>query len=295
MNYTSSIENTSSNGNFSYTPYMIKPNGNNNYVSYIDLLKFGRIDNFGYLNEYRSFDSWQGFIVSVHEHLLDLNNRLGGTTPVPTTISVTSVSVSPTSATINVNGTQQLSATVSPSDATNKSVTWSSSNTSVATVSSSGLVTGVSAGTATITVKTNDGNKTATSTITVQQSQPQPTSNYYWYIGVENPENMFGIDISNVQTDNTVAGWHEIGSSLSGFVLNTDANPVHVSDTRVEYYIIIPNDLHIYNGININIEKSAFDEISCNMSGYKAFKYNSEKNGGGFYGVRDVYGVILKE
>ena len=210
-------------------------------------------------------------------------------------IPVTGVSVSPTSATISVNGTQQLSATVSPSDATNKSVTWSSSNTSVATVSSSGLVTGVSAGTATITVKTNDGNKTATSTITVQQSQPQPTSNYYWYIGVENPENMFGIDISNVQTDNTVAGWHEIGSSLSGFVLNTDANPVHVSDTRVEYYIIIPNDLHIYNGININIEKSAFDEISCNMSGYKAFKYNSEKNGGGFYGTRDVYGVYLKQ
>ena len=205
-------------------------------------------------------------------------------------IPVTGVSVSPTSATISVNGTQQLSATVSPSDATNKSVTWTSSNTSVATVSSSGLVTGVSAGNATITVKTNDGNKTATSSIVVQQSQPQPSSDYYWYIGVENSSN-----ISNVQTDNTVAGWHKIGSSLSGFILNTDANPVHVSDTRVEYYVIIPNDLHIYDGININIEDLEFDTVACNISGYKAFKYNSEKNGGGFYGVREVCGVILKQ
>ena len=126
--------------------------------------------------------------------------------------------------------------------------------------------------------------------------ETEPTGeNYYWYIGVENPENMSDIDISNVQTDNTVAGWHEIGSLLSDFVLDTDANPVHVSDTRVEYYVIIPNDLHIYNGININIEDLGFDTIVCNISGYKAFKYNSEKNGGGFYGVRDVYGVILKE
>ncbi|MBR6285297.1 MAG: Ig-like domain-containing protein [Muribaculaceae bacterium] len=41
-----------------------------------------------------------------------------------------------------MGGTKQLTATIAPSNATNKAVTWSSSNTSVATMSSSGLVTG---------------------------------------------------------------------------------------------------------------------------------------------------------
>jgi uncharacterized protein YjdB len=82
-------------------------------------------------------------------------------------VAVTGVTVSPTTATISVGGTQQLTATVSPSNATNKTVSWSSSNTSVATVNSSGLVSGVAAGTATITVTTQDGGKTATSSITV--------------------------------------------------------------------------------------------------------------------------------
>lgn len=83
------------------------------------------------------------------------------------TISVTGVTLSPTSASINVNGTQQLSASISPSNATNQNVSWSSSNASIATVNSSGLVTGVSAGSATITVTTQDGNKTATCAVTV--------------------------------------------------------------------------------------------------------------------------------
>ncbi|HEX8531772.1 MAG TPA: Ig-like domain-containing protein, partial [Cytophagales bacterium] len=88
----------------------------------------------------------------------------GGTS---TPVAVTGVSVSPTSASVAVNGTQQLTATVSPTNATNKTVSWSSGNTAVATVSSTGLVTGVAAGTATITVTTQDGAKTASATVTV--------------------------------------------------------------------------------------------------------------------------------
>ncbi len=87
------------------------------------------------------------------------------------TIPVTGVSVSPVTATIGIGGTQQLTATVAPSNATNKNISWSSGNTAVATVSNSGLVTGAAAGTAIITVTTQDGNKTATSTITVAASQ----------------------------------------------------------------------------------------------------------------------------
>ena len=84
-----------------------------------------------------------------------------------TDVAVTGVTVSPTTASIYVAGTQQLTATVSPSNATVKNVSWSSSNTAIATVNATGLVTGILEGTATITVKTEDGLKTATTVITV--------------------------------------------------------------------------------------------------------------------------------
>ncbi|MDR1583125.1 MAG: cadherin-like beta sandwich domain-containing protein [Prevotellaceae bacterium] len=85
-----------------------------------------------------------------------------------TCVATTGVTLNKTATAILVNGTEELTATVVPSDATNKSVTWSSSNTSVATVNN-GIVTGIAAGTATITVTTVDGNIT-TCVVTVMSS-----------------------------------------------------------------------------------------------------------------------------
>ncbi|MDD5673657.1 MAG: Ig-like domain-containing protein [Chitinivibrionales bacterium] len=82
-------------------------------------------------------------------------------------VPVTKVSVSPATATIALQGTQQLAATITPADASNQTVTWSSSNTAIASVNASGLVTGVAAGSDTVTATTQDGGKTATSVITV--------------------------------------------------------------------------------------------------------------------------------
>lgn len=88
-------------------------------------------------------------------------------------VPVTGVSVSPTTAQLLPGQTAQLTASVSPVNATNQQVSWSVSNPSVATVNSSGLVTAVAAGTTTVTATTANGNFTATSTITVQQpNQP---------------------------------------------------------------------------------------------------------------------------
>ena len=72
-------------------------------------------------------------------------------------IEVTGITVSPSSATMNIGGTQNLTANVMPLDATDRSVTWTSLNPSVATVSSTGVVTAVSLGTATIRATANDG------------------------------------------------------------------------------------------------------------------------------------------
>jgi uncharacterized protein YjdB len=83
------------------------------------------------------------------------------------TIAVTGVTLTPTTASLAVGATQQLTASVAPSNATNKTVSYSSSNSAVATVNSAGLVTALTAGTATITVTTQDGAKTDTSAVTV--------------------------------------------------------------------------------------------------------------------------------
>ncbi len=83
------------------------------------------------------------------------------------TVAVTGVSLNKSTLSLTVGETETLTATITPSNATNKNVTWSSNATTVATVSSSGLVTAKSVGTATITVKTSDGSKTATCKVTV--------------------------------------------------------------------------------------------------------------------------------
>jgi uncharacterized protein YjdB len=82
-------------------------------------------------------------------------------------VPVTGVSLSPTSTSVAANGTTQLTATVSPSNASNKSISWSSSNTAKATVNSSGLVSGVEIGSCTITATTADGSKIATCAVTI--------------------------------------------------------------------------------------------------------------------------------
>ncbi len=102
-----------------------------------------------------------------------------------TTIPVTSVSTSTSSATLEIGETEQLSATVSPNDASNQDIEWSTSNSSVATVSSNGLVTAIAAGNATITVTTVDGNFTDATSITVNEIPttsnfiPDPNKTYY--------------------------------------------------------------------------------------------------------------------
>ena len=88
------------------------------------------------------------------------------------TVAVTGVTLDPTTASLTVGETVTLTPTVAPDDATDKTVTWTSSDESVATVAD-GVVTAQGAGTATITVTTTDGSKTATCEVTV--TAPQPT------------------------------------------------------------------------------------------------------------------------
>ena len=87
---------------------------------------------------------------------------------VTTAIPVTGISLDKTSLALIQGDSAALTATISPSDATDKAVTWSSSDTAVVTVSSSGVITSKGYGTATVTAKTRDGGFTASCKVTVQ-------------------------------------------------------------------------------------------------------------------------------
>ena len=106
-------------------------------------------------------------------------------------VAVTSVKLNQTSANITTGNTLKLTATISPSDATNKSVTWSSSNTSVATVTD-GNVKALAPGTTDITVKTADGSKTAVCkvTVAVDNNKDKPVSTHT-FSDVTNPHEWY--------------------------------------------------------------------------------------------------------
>ncbi|MFT9411833.1 phage tail protein [Liquorilactobacillus hordei] len=85
----------------------------------------------------------------------------------PNTVSVTGVSLTKTTLSGKAGDSGSLVATVVPANATNKAISFTSSDSTVATIDSDGNYNLVKAGTATFTVTTNDGNKTATCAVTV--------------------------------------------------------------------------------------------------------------------------------
>lgn len=108
-------------------------------------------------------DQAKAFEAKMEEGLFIMlpDTQLEGGAAVPTEITLDK-----TTASIVVGATEQLTAIVTPEEAENKTVTWTSSNQEIATVDANGLVTAVAAGTATITAKTFN-NLSATSAITV--------------------------------------------------------------------------------------------------------------------------------
>ncbi|MDV2903074.1 Ig-like domain-containing protein [Phytobacter diazotrophicus] len=86
------------------------------------------------------------------------------------TVPATGVTVTPATTSLAVGATRQLTGTVNPADASDKSGTWKTSDATKATVNSTGLVTGVAAGSATVTFTSNDGSFTGNCAVTVTAS-----------------------------------------------------------------------------------------------------------------------------
>ena len=110
--------------------------------------------------------------------------------PKPEEISVESVELDAQNVTLKIGETTTLTATITPDNATNKNVTWSSGNEDIATVDNGGKVTAQGVGETMITVTTEDGQKTAECVVTViEKSDPEPEE-----IPVESVE----LDVQNV-------------------------------------------------------------------------------------------------
>lgn len=128
-------------------------------------------------------------------------------TVTPKVIESTSISIDKTNETIIVGKYVKLNATINPSNVTDKNITWTSSNESIAKVNSNGKVTGISPGSVVITAQTNNG-KIAKSNITVKENKVSITS--------------INLDKSN-ETIN-------VGSSIK---LNAIINPSNATDKNI--------------------------------------------------------------
>ena len=173
-------------------------------------------------------------------------------------VAVTGVSINPTSANLQIGGSTDLTYTILPANATDKSVSWSSSNTAVATVNNNGHVTAVAAGTATITVTTTDGNKTATCSVTVTAGPPVPPTSLTTHV----PEVYEAKDIAGgYNTPLTVVG----GREYEVFYINRDnSSNLTIATSNVDKAGNICDDSGTSNTART---KDGWLTISCNGTG----------------------------
>jgi len=137
-------------------------------------------------------------------------------TVVTSAVAVTGVTLNKSSTSLNVGGAETLIPAITPSNATNQNVTWTSSNASAATVSAGGLVTAVAAGTATITVTTVDGNRTATCTVTVTAKTTPPASTIPTFDNARDFENWL-----KAQPSNTASTAYNVALNLDSLERST--------------------------------------------------------------------------
>lgn len=129
------------------------------------------------------------------------------TTPTETVVKVTGVSLDKTTLTLTEGDSSKLTATVNPSNANNKNVTWVSSNTSVVTVDSNGNVKALKDGTATITVTTVDGEYTATCQVTVNE---KPASYSVTLTAKEEVTGVFQYLVSVTKNNSSFSAWEVV-------------------------------------------------------------------------------------
>ena len=155
-------------------------------------------------------------------------NGISATCDVTVIVPVTGITVSPQALVLEQYSSGKITATVSPSGATDKSVTWKSSNTSVATVSD-GTVQALTPGTVEITATTVDGGYSATCSVTVEKEKTKVTSLSFdgtaLYVG---PGNTYTLKV-NVKPDDAVGNYTWKSSDAGTVSVSGNGNTASVT------------------------------------------------------------------
>ncbi len=194
---------------------------------------------------------------------------------------ITSLTVSPTSKTVYVGNTVQLTGTVNPSNTT-ESTLWASSNTDIATVSDSGLVTAKSAGTATITFKNSSGTKLDSCTVMVCEEEE-----IVYMMGCldVNPENYRYTSNDLVKGAGNI--WRNSHDYYPGEVATLENGNVVAVYTSLGDYRYHDDDYHYIDGGIIYIINVKNGNIISTLGENKSTGYScvaSSKDGGFFVG-----------
>lgn len=183
--------------------------------------------------------------VSMIATLKNTNNCIKGFTTYQeksATVPVTGVEITEKNVTLDKGNTANIVATVTPENASNKNVTWSSSDENIAKVVN-GALTGISEGTATITVTTEDGGKTDTCTVTVTENEPEEVINVTGVeLVFENFEGEFGVK------------WNEEEQYLrlginSTLIYNAKVTPENATNKNITWSSSDENIAKVSNGV----------------------------------------------
>jgi len=188
----------------------------------------------------------ENFTICYYEGTEGWTNPWNGYPTEGVTVPATGVTLDRTSATTVLGGTFQLTAQVVPENATNQNIVWSSGNQTVATVDETGVVTGIGAGSTTITAKTEDGAYTASCTVSVTEPQyglvvdniDESSTSYYYkpYIRLFVADNQLKIYTVASIDGYTVYQYINLGNNLPaagdlvGYVV--DGTDVHLTTTE---------------------------------------------------------------
>ena len=214
-------------------------------------------------------------------------------------VTVTSVTLDKSTLELVEEETAQLTATVLPENADDKTVTWTSSNETVATVDENGLVTAVGKGTATITVTTKDGNKTATCEVkvtakTIHVSEVTLDKSTLELVEEETaqltatvlPENADDKSVTWTSSDETVATVDENGlvtavgkGTVTITVTTTDGGKTAICEVTVKAKPFIPITPGRPSGSgSTSSDKLPFTDVGKYDDCYDAVKYLYERD-----------------
>lgn len=177
--------------------------------------------------------------------------------PVDPSVKVTGITINRTELELAVNAEASLTATVSPENATNKSVTWHSANTDIATVDVNGKVKGIKAGTTTVEAVTADGGFTAKCNVTVKDSTDTNAS-------------AVSIRIANSLSDYANTVLTGTNADVKCLVTNASGTPLGNTSVTLEIEPQFGNSRNVF-GITGDNNNYVSAKITTDADGYASF------------------------